>query len=232
MNNSIQISFSRIFIIFINFTLFQFINCHFFKSEKMDIDLKEMLREQINQEKLGDTNECLVSEEEAKIILKEKYKLNPDNIEIDQNIRFILGKCYPILYIPALYASRMVATINCPVLKKDFLHFVKMRLFCGNTICADETKTYEEYVIFPSIFDSPFQIRVTENINKYTACQGYFYNFYNSRKECPEGNCEYSDGIRISFYGGTKDTKKESKCGIKIPRRYYLCKQIFTSIYY
>ena len=119
MNNSIQISFSRIFIIFINFTLFQFINCHFFKSEKMDIDLKEMLREQINQEKLGDTNECLVSEEETKIILKEKYKLNPD-IEIDQNISFILGKCYTILYIPVFYASRMVANISCPELKKIF----------------------------------------------------------------------------------------------------------------
>ena len=90
-----------------------------------------------------------------------------------------------------------------------------MRLFCGNTICADETNTYEEYVIFPSIFDSPFQMRVSENINKYTACQGYFENFYNSRKECPEENCEYSDGIRISFYGGSKKTKNDSKCGIK-----------------
>ena len=126
MNNSIQISFSLIFIIFINITLFQFINCHFFKSEKMDIDLKEMLREQINQEKLGDTNDCLVSEEEARIILTEKYNINPDYIEIDQNIRFILGKCYPIIYLPGLFASRMMATINCPVLKKDFLHFVKM----------------------------------------------------------------------------------------------------------
>ena len=215
MTHFTNFSFTIFFIILIYLSVFQFINGHFFKSEKIEIDLKEMLREQIKQEQLGDTNDCLVSKEEARTILQEKYNLNPDYINIDENIRFILGKCYPILYLPGLYASRMVATINCPVLKNDFLHFVKMRLFCGNTICADETNTYEEYVIFPSIFDSPFQIRVTKDVNKFTACQGYIYSFYNSRKECPENNCEYSDGIRISFYGGTKKSKNESKCGIK-----------------
>ena len=174
-----------------------------------------MLREKINEEKLGETNDCLVSEEEARTILQEKYNIDPNYIDIDQNIRFILGKCYPILYLPGLYASRMVATINCPVFKKDFLKFVKMRMFCQNTVCEDETNEYEEHVIFPAIFDSPFQIRVTDNINKFTACQGYIYSFYNSRTECPEGNCEYSDGVRISYYGGTKKTKSESKCGIK-----------------
>jgi len=188
--------------------------CHFFKREKMDVDIKELYNN-VNKKNLGNGNECLISEDEAKIILKEKYNINPDYINIDQNIRFILGKCYPIIYIPALFASRLVATINCPVFKKNFLQFVKMRLFCGNTVCPDETNEIEEYVIFPAIFNSPFQIRVTDNINKFTACQGYFFNFYNSRNECPEGNCDYNDGVRISFYGGTNRTKSESKCGIK-----------------
>ena len=212
--NSI-LSFYLLFIIFLNLSLFNNINCRFFKGEKINVDLKEMLREKINEEKLGETNDCLVSEEEARTILQEKYNIDPNYIDIDQNIRFILGKCYPILYLPGLYASRMVATINCPVFKKDFLKFVKMRMFCQNTVCEDETNEYEEHVIFPAIFDSPFQIRVTDNINKFTACQGYIYSFYNSRTECPEGNCEYSDGVRISYYGGTKKTKSESKCGIK-----------------
>ena len=209
------LSFYIFFIIYLNLSLFNNNNCHFFKGEKINLDLKEMLREKFDEEKLGDTNDCLVSEEEARVILQEKYNIDPNYIDIDQNIRFILGKCYPILYLPGLYASRMVATINCPVFKKDFLKFVKMRMYCQNTLCEDETNEYEEYVIFPAIFDSPFQIRVTENINKFTACQGYIYSFYNSRNECPEGNCEYSDGIRISYYGGTKKTKHDSKCGIK-----------------
>ena len=213
--NIFNFHFSLIFIIFINLSLYNHGQCHFFKGEKIDIDLKEMTREHLEQLKLGNTDECLVSIEEAKKILKEKYNINPNYIDIDQNIRFILGKCYPIIYLPGLYASRMVATINCPVFKKDFLKFVKMRMFCANTVCADETNEYEEYVIFPAVFDSSFTIRITENVNKYTACQGYFYSFYNSRTECPEGNCEYSDGVRISYYGGTKKTKKDSKCGIK-----------------
>ena len=129
-------------------------------------------------------------------------------------MRFILGKCNPVIYVPSIYASRLVASINCSVFKKDFMSYIKMRLYCGNTICADDKDTIEEYVIFPAIFDSPFQIRVTENVNKFTACQGYFLGYYNSRKECPEGNCEYSDGVRISVYGGTKSTKNKSKCGI------------------
>ena len=180
----------------------------------MDVNIKELFNN-INNDNLRDDNECLISKDEAKIILKEKYNINPDYIDIDQNIRFILGKCHPVIYIPALYASRLVATINCPVFKKNFLQFVKMRLYCGNTLCPDDTNEIEEYVIFPAIFNSPFQIRVTDNINKYTACQAYFFNFYNSRNECPEGNCDYSDGVRISFYGGTNKTKSESKCGIK-----------------
>ena len=189
---------------------------NFFRSSKISLEVSDIIKEQSTQDKLSEdtSNDCLVSESEAYKILKEKYNLNPDYIKIDQNIRFILGKCNPIIYIPGLYASRMLATINCPVLKNDFLNFVKMRLFCGDTICKDETNENEEYVIFPSIFDSPFQIRVSEKYNKYTACQGFFYTFYNSKDECPDNICNYSDGIRISYYGGTKKTKDESQCGI------------------
>ena len=189
---------------------------NFFRSSKISLEVSDIIKEQSTQDKLSEdtSNDCLVSESEAYKILKEKYNLNPDYINIDQNIRFILGKCNPIIYIPGLYASRMLATINCPVLKNDFLNFVKMRLFCGDTICKDETNENEEYVIFPSIFDSPFQIRVSEKYNKYTACQGFFYTFYNSKDECPDNICNYSDGIRISYYGGTKKTKDESQCGI------------------
>lgn len=102
----------------------------------------------------------MVSKEEAYKIIKEKYNLNPDYINIDDNFRFILGKWNPVIYVPGLYASRLVATINCPVLKMDFLNFVKMRLFCGDTVCKVETNEKEEHVIFPAILDYPFQIHV------------------------------------------------------------------------
>ena len=201
-----------ILIFLVNISIFYCSKQNFFRN----IDLQEIIEENEKQKNLSsdDTDGCLVSKSEAYKILKEKYNLNPDYINIDDNIRFILGKCNPIIYVPGLYASRLVASINCKVLKLDFLNFVKMRLFCGNTVCIDDTDEIEEYVIFPAILDSPFQIRVNSRTNKFTACQGFFYSFYNSKNECPENNCRYSDAIRISFYGGTKETKSESQCGI------------------
>ena len=138
-----------VLIIIFNISLINSSKQSFFRN----ITLQEILKEQKAQEKFSSetTDTCLVSKSEAYQILKEKYNLNPDYINIDENIRFILGKCNPIIYVPGLYASRMVATINCPVLKMDFLNFVKMRLFCGDTICKDETNENEEYVIFPAI---------------------------------------------------------------------------------
>ena len=46
----------------------------------MEIDVKQMIREQIEKEKLGDSNDCLVSKSEARTILQEKYNINPDYI--------------------------------------------------------------------------------------------------------------------------------------------------------
>ena len=203
-------------IFFLNISLSFQKGTNFFRDTKIPLEIKDILNEQSYQEKLAEetANDCLVSESEAYQILKEKYNINPDYVNIDQNIRFILGKCNPIIYVPGLYASRMLATINCPVLKLDFLNFVKMRLFCGDTICKDDSNEIEEYVIFPAILDSPFQIRVNDKYNKYTACQGFFYSFHNKKNECPEEGCRYSDGIRISYYGGTQKTKSESQCGI------------------
>ena len=217
-----------ILIFLFNISIFNCSKPNFFRN----IELQEILEENEKQKNFAseDKDACLVSKTEAYKILKEKYNLNPDYINIDDNIRFILGKCNPIVYVPGLYASRMVATINCPVLKLDFLNFVKMRLFCGNTVCKDDSNEIEEYVIFPALLDSPFQIRVNSRSNKFTACQGFFYSFYNSKDECPENNCRYSDAIRISFYGGTKETKSESQCGINSLENILYFGKLFPSV--
>ena len=66
MNSFTYISFSLFMKIFINLSLLQLVNCHFFKKEKIDIDLKEMNREQFKQEKVGVTNECLYLKKKQK----------------------------------------------------------------------------------------------------------------------------------------------------------------------
>ena len=123
----------------INIILLFSIDCYLFN---------ENLSNNYDEEISGKTNECLVSIDEAKTILQEKYKINPDYIDIDENMRFIQGNCNPILYVPALYASRLVASINCSVFKKDFMNYIKMRLFCGNTIYSDDKDTIENMLFF------------------------------------------------------------------------------------
>ena len=66
---------------------------------------------------------------------------------------------------------------------------------------------------------TPFTVIETPD-NKYTSCTGYFMQFYNSKDECPKKDdgtnvCSYSDNIRIKYYGGTQDTKKNARCGLK-----------------
>ena len=199
-----------------NIQIYSSKSTNFFRSFKKPIEIRDIINEYSKEEKLSEetSNDCLVSEQEAYKILKEKYNLDPDYINIDQNIRFILGKCNPVLYIPGLYASRMVATINCKLLKNEFKNFIQMRLFCGDTVCKGDSDEIEEHAIFPTILDSPFQIRLQDKYNKYSACLAYFYSFYNTKNECPNNNCRYSDGIRISFNGGTKESKEKSQCGI------------------
>ena len=185
---------------------------HFFEK---NVDLQKLKKETEESKLEENTNECLVSKEEAETILSEKYNLNPAYIDIDENLRFILGKCNPVIYVPALYASRLMVTFNCPVFKKDFLNFVKMRMFCGTDICSDETNTNDEFVMFPAVISSPFQLAVLGETNKYSSCLGYFFSYHNHKSECAEDICNYSDGVRFSFYGATKNTKNDSKCGIK-----------------
>ena len=168
---------------------------------------------------LFDSNECLVSQKEAKKIIKEKYGLTEDK-DIDENVRFILGKCNPVLFVPGIYATRLVVTINCKKFKnEDFNQFIHARAFCGESICKDENNEHEEHVLFPALFDSPFTLRETTD-NKYSACLGYFLKFFNTKDECPkmengDSTCKYSDAVRITYYGGTSDTLASSQCGLK-----------------
>ena len=60
--------------------------------------------EDINLElSLFEGDECLVTKKDAKEILQSKYNtiINSPN----ENLRFILGKCNPVLLIPGIYAS-------------------------------------------------------------------------------------------------------------------------------
>ena len=180
-----------------------------FLSEKIENYLNE------NSENIFDTNECLLSKKLSYETLKKDYNINLN--KIDTNIQFILGKCNPVIFIPGIYATKLTLTINCGKLKNEEKDkFMEMRIFCGNSICKDDS--IEEHPLFISLLD-PATTVLYSNSNKYSSCLGFFMQFYNNKNECPNddnGNsiCYYSKNIEIGFYGSSSLSVSNSKCGL------------------
>ena len=162
-----------------------------------------------------DTNECLMSTKEAQKILEDDYSIYSS--QIDDNIKFILGTCNPVLFVPGIYATKLTLTIDCKNFKtenKD--RYMEMRIFCGNSICKDDS--IEEHPLFISLLDPPTSI-LDLNTNKYSSCLGFFMQFYNNKNECPNDDngksiCYYSKYVEIGYYGSSKNLVSKSKCGL------------------
>jgi hypothetical protein len=164
-------------------------------------------------------DECLLSKYKTKNVLK---KINSStDISVDQNLRFILGKCNPVLLVPGIYATKLILEIKC----KDLYFFERetnykyMRLFCGNLVCEDVFIESEEHPLFISLKDKAFGILdLKAHRDPYSSCLGYFMNFFQNENECPVFSnismCYYSKYIKVDFYGGTSHTLDDSRCGV------------------
>ena len=137
---------------------------------------------------------CLLSISEAKKILLEKYNINMNEKNIDEKVRFLLGKCNPIILVPGIFSTRLSIKIYCKKLyekDKDFLK--KMRVFCMDNLCKNINEEKEEETLFLRFF-GPFGILMEDNQkmnitnnnhsflefkNKYSACLGFFMTIFN-----------------------------------------------------
>ena len=161
-------------------------------------------------------DECLISKSDAKEILK---TLSISNT-VDDNMRFILGKCSPVLLIPGIYATKLMVEVQCKniALYERTTTLKEIRIFCGDTICYNEYTEREEHPLFVGLFDKAFSILGSEN-DKYSSCLGYFMNHFQNENECPTVNnkkiCKHSPYVKVGFYGGTTNTQTKSKCGIE-----------------
>ena len=163
-------------------------------------------------------DECLLSKSDAKEILKTKYGVT--NNSPDKNLRFILGKCNPVLLIPGIYASKLLVEVQCKnIAQKERTTTLKeIRLFCGESICPDESVEREEHPLFIGLLDEAFSI-LGSKWDKYSSCLGYFMNHFQSETECPKVNnkyiCKHSPYIKVGFYGGTTKTESKGRCGVE-----------------
>jgi hypothetical protein len=74
---------------------------------------------------------------------------------------------------------------------------------------------------------TPFKLYEDEENHK-NSCFGYFMEYYNSPEECPEMEhkpdskfdnekyiCRHHPAVKVTYYGGTNDTKSDSICGLR-----------------
>ena len=163
-------------------------------------------------------DECLMPKDEAVKVLKQSYGVSNSNP--DENLRFILGKCNPVLLVPGIYATKLVVELQCKNIatEEKSTTLKNLRVFCGDSLCKDETKVYEEHALFMGVFDKAFTILGTEN-DKYSSCLAFIMNFFQNPNECPTVNnknlCYYSKYIKVGYYGCSTDTLKNSRCGVE-----------------
>ena len=176
----------------------------------------------INNDNDKDNATCLLSKEETNEYLSKigKYEENPSD-----EIRFIFGKCNPVILVPGMLSTKLQVSINCKGLYTNEIDkFKKIRFYCGTYICSNTEVTREERDLFISGIGS-FQLIEWDDINKYGACTGYFLTYFNSKKACSpydEKNddyiCNFSENIRVGYYGFTQGSKKYAKCGLEAIR--------------
>ena len=164
------------------------------------------------------SDDCLLPKKEASKILQIQYGIN--NKQPDENLRFILGKCSPVLLVPGLYATKLKVEFNCKGLATEERNTTlkNIRLYCGySKICKNESKISEEFPLLLSVL-GPFGISKT-NSDNYAACLGHIATYFQNEKECPKVGdkniCHYSKYVKVGYYGGTTETKNQSKCGIE-----------------
>lgn len=168
----------------------------------------------------SESESCLVSEEETTKILEKKYDIYGK--EVKEEIRFIVGKCHPVLLIPGMLSTKLQVRINCKKLSNDEPDiFKKIRFYCGQEVCKFNPE-YEEHDLFISGLGA-FQLSVLGDVNKYSACVGYFLTFFNTKDACsPDQDqgydkyvCNYSPNIKIGYYGSNKASRNDGQCGLK-----------------
>ena len=164
-------------------------------------------------------NDCLISKFSANEFLRENNR--NDILAPDNNLRFILGKCSPVLLVPGLFATKLVVELNCKGLATEERNSTlkEIRLYCGNTICKDEEEISEEHSLIFSA-EGPFSILGDLlQPDKYGSCLGHIANYYQNENECEKVKgkniCFHSKYVKVAYYGGTNETLKDSRCGVE-----------------
>ena len=186
------------------------------------------------------TDQCLPSDKE----MEEFFSKNQIDFKgkLDKNIRFIAGKCNPIVLIPGIYSTKLNVKIKCKNLYRDEKDlYYKIKFYCGKFVCSSKTDNDENRYLWFNIGRDGFtmyrhpwefnkeleedEFQSTEDIwewdNLYGSCLGYFMKMFDNEEECPiiqsskKKICGHSHNIRIAYHGGFLNEIKEAQCGVR-----------------
>jgi hypothetical protein len=168
---------------------------------------------------------CLPSKSDTITILKQKYNITIDKKDVNDNLRFVVGDCNPVILIPGIFSVRLRAVVDCKGLynnERDV--YKKVKFFCSDYICPKGPEEIpHEYYLFLEV-DGAFGFGKSDDYkNIYNACFSFFMTIFNN-DECPlkKGICTKSDYIKITFEGGTNSTYKDSQCGVHAIKDVFL----------
>lgn len=141
-----------------------------------------------------------------------------------RRLRFVYGKCNPVLFVPGLMATRIELQINCKEYKKSSFEYKEMSTHCSNmSICKSDQN--EKYVLWPAIFSDIsmikfYSISKKKMVNN-NACMAFFMQYYNTPNSCPDytsnkdntkSSCRYNDNVKLIPYG-LKSNDTNNWCG-------------------
>ena len=173
-----------------------------FDSEK--VNLEDIIEDTIN------ADECLASKSELQQFFASQNIEYKSSYDKDKKLRFIVGKCNPIVLIPGIYSTKLNVKIKCKNLyREEKSLYDQIKFYCGRFVCSSTTDNDENrYLWFNvgrsgfTLYRHPWESRREElelldedefestddtwdwdNLNG--ACLGFFMRMFDNEDECP-----------------------------------------------
>lgn len=122
---------------------------------------------------------------------------------------FAKSTCSPFAIIPPLTGSKLIAEVNCEVIKAQRPAIFKT---CGWTSCGGEKSPKDFYMIWIPAVDSDVSI-VSPFTKKSNECFAYFMGYDIKKVSSSKINFVDRPGFTVKVIGESENTKYSSECG-------------------
>jgi len=113
---------------------------------------------------------CFASSSEVDDFI-EKNNITYGKDKNDLRLRFIIGKCSPIILVPGIYSTKLQVKINCKdLMAYEWSLYEKIKVFCGKNVCSggdknDPDVTYDFWLNAMKKGFSLWRLKKDENNN-------------------------------------------------------------------